>query len=95
MINYRKMSVEVIWWEYTGLKVPISALIEENGKKYVERNRAGYNAKVLVKILKQDDSYAIIDNYTNSELQEMGYAYDEIINMYSIKQFDKIVVNSK
>lgn len=95
MINYRKISVEVIWWEYIGLKVPNSALIEENGKKYVERNRAGYNAKVLVKILKQDDSYAIIDNYTNSELQEMGYAYDEIINMYSIKQFDKIVVNSK
>ena len=95
MISYRKISVEIIWWEHTGLKVPNSALIEENGKKYVERNRAGYNAKVLVKILKQDDSYAIIDNYTTDELKEMGYSYDEIVNMYSIKQYDKVVVNSK
>ena len=35
MISYRKISVEIIWWEHTGLKVPNSALIEENGKKYV------------------------------------------------------------
>jgi len=95
MINFRKISVEIIWWEYTGLKIPNNALIEENGKKYVERNRSGYNAKVLVKILKQNDSYSIVDNYTTQELQDMGYSYDEIKNMYSIKQYDKIIVKDK
>ena len=64
MINYRKISVDVIWWEYSGLKIPNSAIITEGDKSFVERNRAGYNAKVLVKILKQNDSYAIVDNYT-------------------------------
>ena len=95
MINYRKISVDVIWWEYSGLKIPNSAIITEGDKSFVERNRAGYNAKVLVKILKQNDSYAIVDNYTTQELQELGYSYDEINNMYSIKQYDKIIVNSK
>lgn len=94
MINYRKISVEVIWWEYSGLKIPNSALIEENGKKYVEKNRSSYNTKVLVNVLKQNDSYSIVDNYTTQELQEMGYSYDEIQNMYSIKQYDRVVVKN-
>ena len=95
MINYRKISVDVIWWEYSGLKIPNSAIITEGDKSFVERNRAGYNAMVLVKILKQNDSYAIVDNYTTQELQELGYSYDEINNMYSIKQYDKIVIKNK
>ena len=95
MINYRKISVDVIWWEYSGLKIPNSAIITEGDKSFVERNRAGYNAKVLVKILKQNDSYAIVDNYTTQELQELGYSYDEIKNIYSIKQYDKIVIKTK
>lgn len=95
MINYRKISVEVIWWEYSGLKIPNSALIEENGKHYVEKNRSSYNARVLVNVLKQNDSYSIVDNYTTQELQEMGYSYDEIQNMYSIRQYDRIVVKNK
>lgn len=95
MINYRKISVEVIWWEYSGLKIPNSALIEENGKHYIEKSRSGYNARVLVNVLKQNDSYSIVDNYTTQELQEMGYSYDEIQNMYSIRQYDKIVVKNK
>ena len=95
LINYRKISVDVIWWEYSGLKVPNSAIITEGEKSYVERNRAGYKAKVLVKILKQNDAYSIVDNYTTQELQEMGYSYAEISNMYSIKRYDKIIVKDK
>ena len=95
LINYRKISVDVIWWEYSGLKVPNSAIITEGEKSYVERNRAGSKAKVLVKILKQNDAYSIVDNYTTQELQEMGYSYDEISNMYSIKRYDKIIVKDK
>ena len=94
-INYRKISVDVVWWEYTGLKVPDSAIIEENDKAYIERNRSGYNVKILVKILEKNDKYAIVDNYSTEELQEMGYSFDEIKNMYSIKQYDKIVVQGK
>lgn len=94
LINYRKLSVNVIWWQENGLKVPNSAIIEENGKYYLERNRAGYNVKVLVKILKQSDTYSIVTNYTTEELYDMGYSYDDIKNSYTIKQYDKVKINN-
>lgn len=95
LINYRKIAVSVIWWETTGLKVPNSALIDKDGKKYIQRNRAGYSAEVLVKVLQQNDSYAIVDNYSSNELQEMGYSSEEIQNRYTIKQYDKINIKYK
>lgn len=95
LINYRKVSVNVVWWQDSGLKVPNSAILEIDGKKYVERNRAGYSVNVLVKVLRQNDTYSIIDNYSTAELQDMGYSYDEIQNMYKIKQYDKITIKDK
>lgn len=95
LINYRKISVSVIWWETSGLKVPNSALIDRDGKKYIQRNRSGYSAEVLVKVLQQNDSYSIVDNYSSNELQEMGYSSEEIQNRYTIKQYDKININNK
>ena len=95
LINYRKISISVIWWETSGLKVPNSALIDRDGKKYIQRNRSGYSAEVLVKVLQQNDSYSIVDNYSSNELQEMGYSSEEIQNRYTIKQYDKININNK
>ncbi len=92
LINYRKLAVNIIWWQETGLKVPKSSLIEEDGKFYLERSRAGYNVKVLVKVLKQNESYAIVKNFETKELQEMGYSYKEIKDMYTIKQYDRVVI---
>ncbi len=95
LINYRKVSLEIIWWEISGLKVPNSAIINESGKNYIEKNRSGHSAKVLVKVLGQNDSYSIVDNYSVQELQDMGYSYDTIKNMYSIKQYDRIDIHNK
>ena len=36
--NYRKISFNLIWWSYSGLKVPNSAIVEQDGLKYVVRN---------------------------------------------------------
>ena len=85
----------MIWWEISGLKVPNSSIVVENEKSYIEKNRSGHSVKVLVKVLGQNNSYSIIDNYSVQELQDMGYSYDTIKNMYSIKQYDKINVNTK
>ncbi len=95
LINYRKISANIIWWEYTGIKVPNSAIIHEGDLCYVKRNRAGYNTKVLVKVLKSNDSYSLVDNYSTEELKELGYSTDDIVNMYSIKVYDKIQINKK
>ena len=37
LLEYRKISIDVIWWKYSGLKVSNSALIEDDDKIYVEK----------------------------------------------------------
>ena len=93
LIDYRKISFDVIWWQYDGLKVPKSAIYYDNGLSYVVRNRGGYYDKILVKILKENNNYCIVDNYDNSELKSLGYNSDEISNMKKISIYDEIVIN--
>lgn len=40
LINYRKISFDLIWWDDSGLKVPNQAIVKENDLDYVVRNRA-------------------------------------------------------
>ena len=93
LINYRKISVDVIWWNISGLKVPNQALINENGLYYVMRNKAGVQAKILVKIKKQTEKYSIIESYKNEELQELGLSAQEIRNYKKISNYDEIMIN--
>ena len=90
LISYRKISLDVIWWSYSGLKVSNEAIIKEDNLNYVIRNRTGYKDKILVKVLKQNDSYSIIENYTTDELFGLGYKKEEISTMKSIGLYDEI-----
>lgn len=91
-LEYRKIQVDVIWWEYDGLKVNNSAIFEENGLSYVLRKRLASEEKILVKVLRQNETYSIVDNYEEEELLEMGYSEDEIKDMNEINLYDKILV---
>ena len=71
LLEYRKISIDVIWWKYSGLKVSNSALIEDDDKIYVEKNRANYTEKILVKVLRQNDTYSIVENYDEEELKQL------------------------
>jgi len=93
LLEYRKISLDIIWWKYTGLKVSNSALIEENDRIYVEKDRAGYIDKILVKVLRQNDTYSIVENYEDDELRELGYSEDEISEMSQIKLYDEILLH--
>ncbi len=93
LLEYRKISLDIIWWKYTGLKVSNNALIEENDKIYVERDRAGYIDKILVKVLRQNDTYSIVENYEDDELRELGYSEDEISKMNKIKLYDEVLLH--
>ncbi len=93
LLEYRKISFDIIWWKYTGLKVSNSSLIEENDNVYVERKKAGYTEKVLVKVLRQNDTYSIVENYDSEELQALGYTDDEISKMKKINVYDEIVLH--
>lgn len=90
--NYRKISVEVIWWSYSGLKVPNSAIIHENDLDYIIRTRAGYQDKILVKILKQNETYSIISRYDNEELKELGFDSSKIRQLKTISLYDEIIL---
>ena len=90
LLDARKISVNVIWWSASGLKVPNSAIITEEDKNYIVRNKAGYKEKVLIKVLRQNENYTIIDNYTTEELKELGYTTTEINRMKKIQLYDEI-----
>ena len=92
LISLRKISLDIIWWSYSGLKISNSAIIQEDELTYVIRNRTGYKDKILVKILKQNEDYSIIRNYTTEELKELGYKQEEIISMKSIGLYDIIEI---
>ena len=93
LINYRKITFDLIWWDASGLKVPNQAIVNENDLNYVVRNRAGYLSKILVKVERQGDKYSIIDSYTTEELKELGFSDEEIANYKSISLYDEIMIN--
>lgn len=90
LIKYRKISFDVIWWSYLGLKIPNSAIKYEGNFAYVIRNRAGLKEKIIIKVLRSNDKYSIVENYTYSELKEAGYDMSMTSNRKTISVFDQI-----
>ena len=99
LLNYRKISFDIIWWSEEGYKVPTSSIITKDNLNYVIRNRAGYFQKVLVKIVKQTDDFTIITNYSIKELNEInvedGYKksislFDEILEKPTDEQIKEV-----
>jgi len=92
LINHRKIAVDVIWWDESGLKVPKDALTQENGLYYVTRNKIGVQTKLLVKVEIQNDKFAIIEPYKSDELKEMGFSSEEIRKYKKITNYDEIII---
>lgn len=92
LIQYRKSSFDVIWWSDSGLRIPNSALKYEGSLAYVIRNRAGLKEKIYVKVLRSNDKYSIVDNYSYSELKEYISDMTVLSNKKSISVYDEIEV---
>ena len=93
LINYRKITFDLIWWNASGLKVPNDAIVKENDLNYVVRNRAGYLSKILVKVKRQGDNYSIIESYNTEELRKLGFTDEEIANYKKISIYDEILLH--
>lgn len=93
LINYRKISFDLIWWSAQGLKIPNQAIVKENELAYVVRNRAGYLNKILVKVKKEGDKYSIVEPYDTEELKELGFTSEEIISYKKISLYDEVILN--
>lgn len=95
LVSYRKISFDIIWWSNSGKKVPNSAIGKEiKGDKeisYVIRTRAGYQDKIWIKVTKQNEKYAIVENYTNEELKILGYSAEEIKGRKTLTLYDEIL----
>ncbi len=93
LTQYREIYVDVIWWSYSGLKISNSAILEENDLSYIERSKAGFSDKIYVKILRQNDTYSIIENYTNEELAELGFDSEYIAKRAKLNVYDEILLH--
>lgn len=92
LINYRKIAFDIIWWSDYGMKVPNKAIKYDGNFAYVIRTRAGYEEKILVKVLRKNDNYSIVDNYSTQELQEAGYDTSSMESKKSISLYDELVI---
>lgn len=92
LINYRKISFDLIWWDDSGLKVPNQAIATDGELNYVVRNRAGYLSKILVKVVTKGEKYSIVDSYTTEELKELGFSNEEIVKYRKISLYDEILL---
>ena len=71
----------------------VASQMLENNIAYITRTRIGYEDKILVKILKSNEKYSIVTNYSTEELTEMGYTSSEIRSMPNIAIYDEILIN--
>ena len=92
LIEYRKIPLDVIWWKYSGWKVSNNALIQKDDLTYIIRNRAGVREEILVKVLRQNNTYSIVENYSEEELLELGFSKEEIVEFPKIKLYDEIII---
>lgn len=92
LINYRKISFDIIWWNESGWKVPNEAIKNETEElSYVIRKRVGYIDKIYVKVLRKGEKYSIIENYeSGEELLEKGLSEEEVKNRRKITLYDEI-----
>ena len=92
LVNYRKISFDIIWWNEDGLRVPNEAIKQETDDLfYVIRKRVGYTDKIYIKILKRGDKYSIIENYDDGqELLNKGVSKADVESRRKISLYDEI-----
>ena len=93
LVEYREIPIEVIWWNFEGLKISNLAVLEENDLSYVERSKAGYIEKIYIKVLRQNDTYSIVENYTNQELEQLGFDEEFTHNRKQLNLYDEILLH--
>ena len=71
--SYRKISFNITWWNYSGIKVPNDSIKEnEDGLKYVVKKTSTGNKEILIKVLRNNGNYSIINTYSTEDLQALG-----------------------
>ena len=93
LLQYRKLRIEIIWWEETGLKVNNKSILKDGDFSYVVRRKGNFEEKILIKILKETNEFSLITNYTTEELNKMKLDLSKY--RMTINEYDEILVNPK
>lgn len=88
LINERKKNIDIIWWEDIGLKASNKALVEINGKHYINKILGGNIEKIAVKIIKKTEDYSLVENLTNEERKKLGEEISK--DMQYLKEYDEV-----
>lgn len=105
LTKYRKLNLDVVWWNYSGLKLHKSLIGSKDvttskgnlipNVNYVTIKKAGYEDIAYIKVIKEFGDYAIVDNYSDEEYLELGFDEEEIKNFVTLKLYNEVVVNKQ
>ena len=92
LVDYRKLSCEVICYTETGIAVPLNAIYKDEiqGYDYVLLVYGADYVRVPVKIISQSDSIALVENVEESEYKK--YNLD---TTFKIELYDELVIEEK
>lgn len=102
LTKYRKINLDVVWWRDTGLKINKDAIkyidvLRTSGDTInlpvVTIKKSNYTKEAFVKIVREAGDFAIITNYDDKELIEIGIQEEQVTGRQTLKMYDEAVVN--
>ena len=101
LTKYRKINLDVVWWSDKGLKINKEAIrySEITGVSgdtvivpTVTIKKSSYTQDVFVKIVREAGDFAIITNYEDKELLNLGVPEELIEDRQTLKMYDEAVL---
>ena len=92
LVDYRKLSCEVVWNSISGMAVPLNSIYtdEEKGYQYVLMVYGADYKRVLINIISKSDSIAIVENVDKSQYDK--YNLD---STFKLELYDELVIEEK
>lgn len=92
LVDYRKLSCEVIWNTISGMAVPLNAIYhdDEHNYDYVLMVYGTDYKRVAVNIKRKSDSIAIVENVDKSTAESYGLDTSFVLEMY-----DELVIEDR
>lgn len=89
LVDYRKLSCEVIWNTVSGMAVPTNAIYKdaEKGYDYVLMVYGAEYVRVPIKTVASSDSIVIAENYSKEEIEAMG-----LDSSFKLELYDELVI---
>lgn len=89
LVGLREIEIEIVWWENIGMIVNNNSLIKDENLDvyYIKIIKYGNYYKIPVKIVRKNEQYAIIENYSSSEIKELN-----LERKFQVKLYDQILI---